>query len=302
MWNVVTGATGYTGKHITQKLLSAGEKVKTLTGHPHRPNPFGDRIQVLPFNFDNPPALTENLRGVGTIFNTYWVRFSYGRTTFDSAIENTRILIRSARTAGVQRFIHVSIANPSENSPLPYYRGKAVLERDLRESGLSYAIVRPTVIFGTEDILINNIAWCLRRFPVFALPGDGAYRIQPIFVEDMAQIMIQAAQGRENQITDAVGPETFTFKEIVQLIRRTIESRSKVICLPPPTALLMSRIVGLFVKDILLTEEEIQGLLANLLVSNQRPTGWTRFSDWLERNAASLGGKYASELGKHYRD
>lgn len=300
MWNVVTGATGYTGKYVAQELLSSGEKVKTLTGHPHRPSPFGNQVPAFPFNFDNPDALTESLKGAKVVFNTYWVRFVHGKTTFDSAVENTEILIRAARSAGVHKFVHVSIANPSEDSPLPYYRGKAILEKELLQSGLSYAVVRPTVIFGKEDIHINNIAWCLRRFPIFALPGDGTYRIQPVFVEDMAQIMVRAAQSQDNLVIDAVGPEIFSFKEFVQLVAQKIRSRAQVVCLPAGAAHLLSSIIGLFVKDVVLTKEEAQGLLANLLVSSQTPTGWTRFSEWLENNAASIGKHYASELGRHY--
>src|SRR5882672_9146905 len=181
--DVVTGAFGYTGSYITRLLLAGGHRVRTLTGHPQRSNPFGDRVEVAPFNFDNATALTKTLEGVDTLFNTYWIRFAHGDQTFDKAVANTRILIDAARRAGVRKFVHVSITNPSEESPLPYFRGKALLENSLTESGLKYTIIRPTVIFGNEDILINNIAWLLRKFPVFVIPGSGEYRLQPIFVE-----------------------------------------------------------------------------------------------------------------------
>ena len=91
--NVVTGAFGYTGKYITSRLLSLGEKVTTLTGHPNRPNPFGDRVSVAPFNFDNQSELIKSLRGATTLYNTYWIRFPHGQSTFDRAIDNTKILI-----------------------------------------------------------------------------------------------------------------------------------------------------------------------------------------------------------------
>jgi uncharacterized protein YbjT (DUF2867 family) len=94
------------------------------------------------------------------------VRFPHGTSTFETAVQNTRTLIQAAKDAGIQRIIHVSIANPSLDSPLEYYSGKAKLERAVMDAGLSYAILRPTVIFGTEDILINNIAWFIRHFPV----------------------------------------------------------------------------------------------------------------------------------------
>ena len=300
-WNVVTGANGYTGKYITRRLLALGEKVKTLTGHPNRPTSFGNAVPVLPFNFENEKTLKKSLEGVKTIYNTYWVRFSYGHTTYDLAIENTKTLIRAAKNAGVQKFVHVSIANPDENSPLPYYRGKGILERELIQSELSYTIIRPTVIFGDEDILINNIAWFLRNFPIFAVPGSGMYGIQPIFVEDMADITVEAGHRDENVILDAVGPHSFTFNEIVQLIAKKIGSRTKVVHFPPWFAWQLSRILGIFVGDVVLTNEEVKGLMDNLLVSNQPPLGKTRLVDWLGKHRDSVGIRFASELKRHFR-
>jgi NADH dehydrogenase len=299
--NVVTGAFGYTGKYITERLLADGKRVRTLTGHPDRPNPFGERVGVFPFNFDRPAELVDSLRGAAALFNTYWVRFSRGQTTFDRAIENTKTLIEAAREAGIGKIVHISISNPSEDSPLPYFRGKALLEKAVVQSGLPYAIIRPTVIFGPEDILINNIAWLLRRFPVFAVPGNGEYRVQPVFVKDVADMAVKAAREVEDTIRDAVGPETYTFDGLVRLIRRRIGSRAGIIHVPPRPALFLSRLVGYLVRDVVLTRDEVAGLMAGLLVSSQPPTGQTRLSDWLEQNAASVGSAYASELNRHYR-
>ena len=100
--------------------------------------------------------------------------------------------------------MHISITNPSLDSPLPYFRGKAILEKEIRASGISHAIVRPTVLFGKEDILINNITYLLRRLPVFAIPGSGDYRLQPIYVEDLAEIAVEA--WRELGIDTVVKP------------------------------------------------------------------------------------------------
>ncbi len=299
--NVITGAFGYTGRYITERLLAQGKRIRTLTGHPDRPNPFGDRVEALPFNFDLPAELIESLRGATTLFNTYWVRFSHGETTFDEAVANTRTLIRAAEEAGVRRIVHVSITKASEQSRLPYFRGKGVLERAIAESKLSYAIIRPTVIFGREGILINNIAWLLRRFPVFAVLGSGDYRLQPVYVEDMADMAVAAAERSGNEVFDAVGPETFTFDALVRLIRDRIGSRARIVRLPPGPALFLSRVVGVFVRDVVLTADEVAGLMAGLLVSSAPPTGRTRLSDWLDENASTLGTRYASELQRHYR-
>ena len=299
--SVVTGAFGYTGKYITQRLLSMGKPVKTLTGHPNRPNPFGEQIGVAPLSFDDPVALVDNLQGAEVLYNTYWIRFTRGQVTFDKAIENTRTLIKAAENAGVRRIVHVSITNASANSPLPYFRGKGLLEEAITSSRLSYAIVRPTVIFGNEDILINNIAWFLRRFPVFPIFGSGSYRVQPIFVEDVAEIAVSAAHQSDNVTIDATGPETFTFEGLIRLIATKVGSSARLIHVRPWLALFLSRLTGYVVRDVVLTRDEIEGLMANLLISEGPPMGQTRLSDWLEQNMGLIGVSYASELSRHYR-
>lgn len=282
---VVTGAFGYSGKYITRRLLAMGARVRTLTGHLNRPNEFGYQVEVAPLNFENRAALVANLRRADCLFNTYWVRFNHGSATFERAVSNTRILIEAVREAGVRKIVHISITNPSIDSDLSYFRGKAEVEVAIRESGLQYAILRPTVLFGLEDILINNIAWFLRRFPVFAIPGSGEYRLQPVFVEDLASLAVSASQQETNTILDAVGPEVFTFRELVQLVAAQIRSRARLIHLPPSVALLLSSALGFILRDRVLTHEETKGLMAGLLVSRGAPNGTTRFSDWIARNA-----------------
>lgn len=299
--NAITGAFGYTGKYITRRLLAMGKEVRTLTGHPNNFNPFGGRVQVYPFNFDNFAELVRSLQGATTFYNTYWIRFSHGTNTFEGAVSNTQTLIRAAMEAGVQRIVHVSITNPAETSRFPYFRGKAILEQDIINSGLSYTIVRPTVIFGDEDILINNIAWCLRHFPVFPIFGSGEYSLQPIYVEDMADLVVEAGQGQGNSIVDAVGPEIFTFEQLVRLIMEKLRKRVILTHVNPRVALFLTKMIEPFLGDVLITREEVFGLMADLLISQQPPTGRTPLSDWLEEHSANVGKNYASELARHYR-
>jgi NADH dehydrogenase len=208
--HAVTGAFGYSGRYIAQRLLDAGHRVTTLTNSEPRPDLLAGRVRAFPLTFGDPAQLTKSLQGVAVLYNTYWVRFNHRLFTHDEAVRNTRALFTAARNAGVRRIVHVSITNPSLDSALPYFRGKAELESALQESGISYAILRPTVLFGKEDILINNIAWLLRRFPVFALFGDGQYSLQPIYVDDLARLAVTQGAGDQNVTLDAVGPETFT--------------------------------------------------------------------------------------------
>jgi uncharacterized protein YbjT (DUF2867 family) len=301
-FNVVTGAFSYTGKYIAHRLVAQGRRVRTLTGHPARPHDFAPRqVEAVPYNFENPAALERSLEGASTLYNTYWVRFPHGQDSFEKAVSNTCALIRAAETAGVRKFVHLSVTNPSEDSPLAYYRGKASLEKALAESKLSFAIVRPTVVFGAEDILINNMAWLIRRFPAFAVPGSGEYRLQPIFVEDVAEIAVNAAARDENLVLDAAGPDSFTFNELVALIAQILRRRVRLLHTRPSVTLMLIRLLGLAVRDVILTREEIAGLTAGLLVSDQPPFGRVRIADWMKENAGSLGASYASELNRHFR-
>ncbi len=277
-----------------------GERVRTLTGHPDHQNLFGYQVSAFPFNFDHPALLKESLQGATTLYNTYWVRFSYGQVTFDKAVENTKTLIKAAEEAGVRRIVHISITNPSEKSPFPYFRGKALVEKAITHSKLSYVIVRPTVIFGPESILINNIAWLLRRSPIFAIFGSGDYQIQPVFVEDVAEIAVSAGHKDNNMVMDAVGPEIYIFDELVRLIADKIHSRARIVHVRPGLVLLLARLIGYAVKDVMITKDEIEGLMSNLLVSEGSPTAPTRLSEWLEQNAESAGSKYTSDLKRHY--
>ena len=296
----VTGSYSYSGKYITRRLLEGGEEVITLTGHPDRPDPFNGQVKAYPLDFDNEKELIQSLSGVDTFYNTYWVRFDRGDNTQPRAVENTRKLVAAAVKAGVQRIVHISITNPSADSHLPYFWGKAANEQTVKESGLSYAILRPTVLFGVEDILINNIAWLLRRFPFFAIPGDGSYRLQPVYVDDLAELALDVGYAQDNVIWDAVGPDIFTFEGMVRLISRTLELSRSLIHVPPRLALTAAQFLSTFVGDVMLTPEEVDGLMAGLLVSDEPPRCQTRLKDWLEENKKNVGVHYASELIRHY--
>jgi len=298
--DVVTGAFSFTGKYITQRLLSMGKKVITLTSRVDRENTFDHQVKAFSFNFDKPRELVDSLREADTLYNTYWIRFPHGEVSFDKAVENNRTLITAAEEAGIRRIVYISITNPSEDSPFPYFRGKALVEKAIIQSKLSYAIIRPTVIFGPESILINNIAWLLRKFPIFAIPGAGDYQIQPVFVEDVADMAVNVGQQDDNVILDAVGPETYTFDELARMIASQIKSRAKIVHVRPKLVLFLAKLIGYVVRDVVITREEIDGLMANLLVSKGETTAPTLFSDWINQNASKIGTGYISGLRRSY--
>ena len=296
--HVVTGAYGYSGKYIAARLLAQGKQVHTLTNSTYRANPFGDGITASPYHFADPQKLVASLEGTSVLYNTYWVRFDHRDFTYRTAVENTISLFAAAKKAGVRRIVHISITNPSLDSELEYFSGKAQLEQELMNSGISYAILRPTVLFGEEDILINNIAWVLRRMPIFGVFGDGNYRLQPIYVDDLAKIAVQEGGGDENTIIDAIGPETFTFRNLVKEIGEIIGKQRVIIPIHPELGYLVGSLLGKVVGDVFLTREEIAGLMQDLLYTNSAPVGKTRLTLWAGEYADTLGLRYSSELAR----
>lgn len=296
--HAVTGAFGYSGKYIAQRLLAEGQTVITLTNSLHRSSPFGDAVQAFPFNFDHPDKLEESLKGVSVLYNTYWVRFNHKTFTHADAVRNTKVLFEAAKAAGVKRIVHISITNPAKDSPLEYFNGKAQLEQALQESGVSYAILRPAVLFGKEDILVNNIAWALRRLPVFGVFGDGQYRLQPIYVDDLARLAVEQGKKTANCTIDAIGPETFTYRELVATIGKIIGKKRPIMCVPPCIGYMVSWFISKLVKDVMITHEEIKGLMANLLVVDSPAVGATKLTEWAAKHSSALGLKYTSELAR----
>lgn len=294
----VTGAFGYSGKYIAKRLLTEGQTVITLTNSTQRENPFGERLRAVPFHFNEPQKLIEALQEVSVLYNTYWVRFNHKTFTHADAVRNTLTLFKAARAAGVERVVHVSITNPSEDSPLEYFKGKAILERALMESGMSYAILRPTVLFGKEDILVNNIAWVMRRLPVFGVFGDGQYKVQPIYVDDLAEIAVAQGKERADRLINAIGPETFSYRELASCVGEIIGKRRPIVSVPPSLGYAVGWVISKLVGDVMITREEIAGLMANLLCVNSQPAGSTKLTDWAKERASSLGLHYTSELAR----
>ncbi len=297
-FHVITGALGYTGKVVAEQLLEQGIPLRTLTNSPNRPNPFGDAIDIKPLAFDNPDALARTLDGAAVLYNTYWVRFNHKLFSFEQAITNTKILFEAAKRAGVERIVHVSILHADEADDLGYYKGKHELEDALAETGITHSILRPGVLFGRSDILVNNIAWALRHMPIFGVFGDGTYRLRPLHVEDMATLLIEHANMSGDITVDAVGPEGFSYIELIRTLAKILNVRRPIMRIPAPIAFACSRLLNSFVKDVIITKEEVKGLTRGLLDSENPATGNIHLTQWAKEHRDTLGCRYASEVGR----
>lgn len=296
--HAVTGAFGYSGRHIATRLLSRGQQVITLTQSQPEPQVFEGRVAAHPLNFGDPEELVRSLENVAVLYNTYWVRFNHAGFSHEQAVKNSTVLFEAARRAGVQRIVHVSITNPDIHSSLEYFSGKARVESALQACGVSHSILRPAVLFGDGDILINNIAWALRRFPVFGVFGDGQYRLQPIHVENFADLAVREGEQAGNRLIQAIGPETFAYRDLVRGIGQAIGKPRPVIGVSPGIGYAFSLIIGACVKDVFVTREEIRGLMEDRLCVEAPPAGSTTLTGWLRANADTIGRRYASELAR----
>lgn len=300
---MVTGAFSYSGGVIAERLLDAGYEVVTLSRSPAPPgHRLAGRIAVERLQFTDSEALVRALAGADVLVNTYWIRFHRDGATFDGAVANSRVLFDAARRAGVRRIVHLSVTNPAHDSPLGYFRGKAAVERVLAEAMPEHAVIRPSLVFGgRQEILVNNMAWLLRHLPLYAVPGDGRYRVQPVSVEDVADLALVAARGTGASICDAVGPEVYTFNDFLRLLSRAVSGRARLVHLPPTVVVTLGRLLGRLMGDVMITREELAALMSELLVSSDPPTGTRSFAAWLPEQAGWLGRRYANELRRNWR-
>ncbi len=308
MTNLITGAFSFSGRYITNELLNLGEPVETLTGHPDKNSPYYDKIKIMKYSFDNFDQMVENFRGVDTFYNSYWIRFPYKTMTWRQAVINCNLLFQACKKAGVKKIVHISVTNNSLDSPYSYFKGKAVVEELLKRSGVPYTILRIAWFFEDNDILCNNIAWILRRFPIFGLFYDGKFKLQPVSAKTLARVAVESRYlGPEtinnNKIINVIGPETFTWQEFISEINNALGLKS--IFFPFPgyyiyIPLIVSSILGYFLHDRLLTFEEVNSLRDNLCLTDSPPIGTIKFSEWLKTNKTKLGKKWNGEIPRHY--
>jgi uncharacterized protein YbjT (DUF2867 family) len=299
---LITGASGFIGGAITDQLIDRAT-IRSLTSHPHK-NRFAARVRSFPYDFDQPTRMAEAFRGVDVFVNSYYVRFNYGDETFELAVDRTRDLIAQAQAAGVRKIVHVSVSNADERSDLPYYSNKGRIERLVRDSGVDYTILRPTLVVGRGDILVNNIAFFLRHLPVFTIFGRGDYRAQPTDVDAFAAVAVDAIGGdHHGQTVPVAGPNDWTFRDMVRAIRAAVGSRSLIVHAPAAVALAGLKVAGLLLGDVVLTSDEVKGLTREYLYAEQPLRRGAGFAEWLAGDgvASALGRRYESELARHFR-
>jgi len=292
--DVVTGAFSYSGAALAAELHRRGRTVRTLTAHPTRQAGPGPSIESWPLAFTE-----ENLRscltGVDTLYNTYWSRFPQTGTTYDAAVANSCTLFRVAAQVGVRRIVHLSITHPDAASPLPYFSGKALVERDLATCGVPYAIARPAFLFGHDGVLINNVAWMMRHLPVVPVGDGGNYLMRGMHVADLARLCADLADGPDGVCVDAVGPDRMTFRDLLGAVRDAVAPKTPILSVPGRLLIAGARLLAPVLRDQLLTGDEYRAMASGLADSQAPSTGTTSFRTWVEQEAPRLGRTYLND-------
>lgn len=300
-FDVVTGAFGFLGAYLAARLLARGRQVNTLTGHPERQGSLTGKVKVSPFHFERPEQLAKDLEGAKTLYNTYWIRFERGAATFDLTLERTRILAEAAARAGVRHLVQFSSVGADERSDLPYFRAKAEAEKLVAASFPGVTIIRPTLMFGVESLLFNNLAWMLKKMPVFAVCGRGDYLLQPVYVDDVAAAAVTAEPSAESRILEIGGPETCSYRELLQQLAAVVGARLRVLQVRMERLMQMTSTLAHLTDDVLMTRDEAEALVRGMLVASGPAAGSTRLSSWLEDHGQELGKTYQSVLDRYYR-
>ena len=289
-FDVVTGAYAQTGAAIAAILARQGRAVRTLTRARPGPDP---PYPVIDPSLDD-EAMVAALRGCEVVYSTLWARFG-ARGGFAPLVEHNLRIARAAREAGARRWVQVTVANLDKGRGLPYWDGKAELEAGLRAVGIPCSFVRPTLVFGPDDTLVNNAAWAMRHLHALPLAGPGRHRVRPVFVGDLAALCVRHGGLEGQQAQDAVGPETFTYRELMATVREALGVRAALVRLPRRAAWLAGKLGRPFVRDTVLTWNEVRSLERELYWTDGPATGPTRFSAWVRANADGLGRRWRSQ-------
>jgi len=294
MTYMVTGAFSFTGRHVAKRLLEEGEEVRTMTRFPQSASPFAEAVPAVPFDYDDVGALTQALRGCDRLINTYWRRQPEGNLGYDRVVQQSKNLFAAAKAVGIERIVHMSINDP-HGKKFPYFRAKCATERAVRECTVSSVVVRPQLVFGDGELLINNLAWTLRQSRLAAVPGDGQYLMQPIHASDYAELIVGLSRNRRDGVVNGVGPDVMTYDDMVSMVGNAIGRKPRILHVHPKFFDRVARLINRFVEEPTVLDYEVYGCLVENGVVPREPQGTRRLVDWLRDHADSLGRRYADQ-------
>ncbi len=226
----LTGASGYVGNYILRDLVKAGYEVNCLIrkGSEKKLRMKGKKIKIFYGDITDSAAVAKAMKGCKAVINLVAIRREHRKQTFENVIfGGTKNCVDAAKKHGIKRFIQMSVLGAKRNAETKFWQAKWEAEEYVRKSDLTYTIFRPSFIFSKEDISINEFARLIKKFPVFPIFGDGEYKSQPVYVEDVSAAFAKAIKLRdvENGIFEVGGPKKYTFNELIATLETLVNKK-----------------------------------------------------------------------------
>ncbi|MSP20630.1 MAG: complex I NDUFA9 subunit family protein [Alphaproteobacteria bacterium] len=237
----VFGGAGFLGRYLVKRLAATGRPVRVAVRDPEgalflRPMGAVGQIDLVAANVRDDASVARAVRGAAAVVNMVGVLAERGRQTFDAVhVDGAERVARASRSAGAARFVHVSAVAADAASPSRYGRSKAAGETKVRAAFPDAMIVRPSIVFGAEDGFLNRFGALARLSPVLPVFGghDGC-RFQPVYVGDVAEALFRIVGTREpaDHLYEFGGPDTFTWRAILEFVLRETGRRRPIASLP----------------------------------------------------------------------
>jgi NADH dehydrogenase len=269
----VFGGSGFLGRHVVRALARQGYRIRVAVRRPELAGflqPLGrvGQIHAVQANLRYAGSVEAAVRDADAVVNLVGILFERGRQRFDTVQAFGAEAVALAAAAFGARLVHISAIGAEENATSHYARSKAAGERLVRAAVPAAVVLRPSVVFGPEDDFFNKFAAIARLSPALPLVGGGHTRFQPVFAGDVAAAVAAALEGRAapGATYELGGPETRSFKELMQLVLATIERQRLLVPLPFPLAKLAATFLQ-FMPKPLLTPDQVELLRSDNVVA-----------------------------------